>query len=150
MADIKQAYANNASLTVTLDSLANGSGRCSTAVDNSTNLYIASDIRVKIVSGSSGVSASGYVSVYLVRSDDGTNYDDAFGGTDAALTPNNAYWLGDINVTANSTTYHKVFDTQELGITLSKKWAIAVVNNSGAALGTGNTITHTQKYLTSI
>ena len=152
MADIKQAYNTGASLTITLASLANGSGRASTAIDNSTNKFISADIRVKVKTNSSGTSSTGYCSIYLVRSDDGTNFDDSFGGTDGALTVKNALLLGTMITNANATTYQMVIDTSELSLTLPAKWSIAVVNNSGASLdGTGSNheITIREKYMTS-
>ena len=152
MADIKQAYNTGASLTITLASLANGSGRASTAIDNSTNKFISADIRVKVKTNSSGTSSTGYCSIYLVRSEDGTNFDDSFGGTDGALTVKNALLLGTMITNANATTYQMVIDTNELGLTLPAKWSIAVVNNSGASLdGTGSNheITIREKYMTS-
>lgn len=152
MADIKQNYNTGASLTITLASLANGSGRASTAVDNSTNKFISADIRVKVKTGALGVSSNGTCSIYLVRSDDGTNFDDSFGGTDGALTPINSTLLGVMSTVANATTYNKVIDTNELGLTLPAKWSIAIVNSSGASLDStaGNhSITIREKYMTS-
>lgn len=131
MAVAKQDFNTSGTATITLASLANGSGRCSTAIDNSTNKFITADIGVKVTT--SGTLATGFVSVYLVRSYDGTSYDDAFGGTDGAFTPINATFLGYIATPATS-TYYKVFDLAELGITLPKKWAIAIVNSTGNAL----------------
>ena len=148
MASIKQALNTAGTATITLASLANGSGRASTAIDNSTGLYLSADIRVKVTT--SGTSSTGFVSVYLIRSEDGTNYDDAFGGTDAAYTPVNAILLGTIN-TPTTATYVKTFDTAELGLTLPAKWAIGIVNNSGNALTAtaGNhSVTYREKYLT--
>lgn len=134
MANIKTTYETSAALTLTIASLANGSGRCSTAVDNTSSLDITADVGLKIKTNAAGTSSTGYVSVYLVRSYDGTTYDDGFGGTDAAFTPINALFLGTISATANATTYYKTFDLGEYGLTLPKKWAIAIVNNTGAAL----------------
>lgn len=151
MASIKTSLAAASDLTITIASLANGSGRASTAVDNSTNLYLSADIRVKIKTNAAGTSATGYVSVYLLRSEDGTDYDDAFAGSDAAYTPVNALLLGTINAVANATTYHKVFDTAELGLTLPAKWAIGIVNSTGAALdstGGNHEISKREKYFT--
>lgn len=134
MAIAKQVYQTSDTLTITIASLANGSGRCSTAIDNTSTLDITADVGLKIKTNAAGTSATGYVSVYLVRSYDGTSYDDAFAGTDGAFTPINATFLGTISATANATTYYKVFDLAELGITLPKKWAIAIVNSTGASL----------------
>jgi len=151
MATIKQTYNTSGTATITIASLANGSGRCSTAIDNTSGLYITADVGLKIKTNAAGTSSTGYVSVYLVRSYDGTSYDDAFAGTDAAFTPVNATFLGTISATANATTYYKTFDLAEFGITLPKKWAIAIVNSSGAALDStaGNhECKYTEKYYT--
>jgi hypothetical protein len=134
MADIKQKLYNADTPTITIASLANDGGRASAAIDNSTDLAFAADIRLKIKTGASGVLATGYIAVYLIRSEDGTNYDDGFAGSDAAYTPVNAILLGIITANANATTYNKVFDTAELGITLPSKFAIGIVNKTGAAL----------------
>lgn len=131
--EIKQKLASSAALTLTLASLANGSGRCSTAVDNSSLNLASADIFLKIKTGASGVAATGYLDVYLVKSEDGTNYDDAFAGSDAAFTPSNATKIGIISAIANATTYQAVINT-ELAGNLPRKFAIAVVNNTGAAL----------------
>lgn len=138
-------------MTISLASITNANGRAGTAVDNSTGLYISADIRVKVKTGASGTSSTGYVGVYLIRSEDGTNYDDSFGGTDAAYTAVNAILLGNIAVSANATTYVKTFDTAELGITLPAKWSIGIMNNSGGTLdstGGNHSVTYREKYLT--
>jgi hypothetical protein len=151
MANIKTAFNSATALTITIASLADGSGRAATSVDNSSNKFISADIRVKIKTGASGVSATGYVAVYLIRSEDGTNYDDGFGASDAAYTPVNATLLGYISATANATTYQGVFDTGQLGLTLPQKWSIGILNKTGAALDAtaGNhEIKYMEKYLT--
>lgn len=150
MANIKQALNTAGTATITLASLANGSGRATTAIDNSTGLYLSADIRVKVTT--SGTSATGYVSVYLIRSEDGTNYDDSFAGSDAAYTPVNAILLGTINTPATA-AYVKTFDTAEMGLTLPAKWAIGIVNSSGNALTAtaGNhSVTYREKFLSII
>jgi hypothetical protein len=148
MASIKTGLNTAATATITLASLANGSGRASTAVDNTSGLYISADIRVKVKT--SGTSATGYASVYLIRSEDGTNYDDAFGGSDAAYTPINALLLGTI-LTPATATYVRVFDTAELGLSLPAKWSIGIVNSTGNALTAtagDHSVTIREKYLT--
>lgn len=145
MASIKQAFNTAGTATITLASLANGSGRASTAIDNTSGLYVSADIRVKVTGASAG-----YVSVYLIRSEDGTNYDDGYLGSDAAYTPVNALLLGTISTPATA-TYVKTFDTAELGLTLPAKWAIGIVNSTGAALnatGSNHSVTYREKYLT--
>ena len=120
MSNIKIEFGTSGTLTITLASLGTGAGRRSTAIDNSTNKYISLGIRVKIKTGAAGVSSTGYAAVYLIRSEDGTNFDDGFGGLDAAYTPVNAILLGIISATVNATTYQKVFNLDEMGITLPK------------------------------
>lgn len=148
MASIKQAFNTAGTATITLASLGNGSGRASTAIDNTSGLYVSADVRVKVQT--SGTSATGYVSVYLIRSEDGTNYDDAWGGTDNTYTPTNALLLG-IILTPGTASYQKTFDTSELGLTLPAKWAIGIVNSSGNALTSTaghHSVTYREKYLT--
>jgi hypothetical protein len=134
MANIKNAYETADTMTITLASLANNTGRAGTAIDNTGNKDITAKVFVRVRTGSSGVSSTGYVSVWLISSADGTNYEDGFGGTDAAYTPVNARLLGYLSTTANSTTYQKVFNLDELGIELPQKFSIGIYNASGAAL----------------
>lgn len=132
MAEIKQKFGTSAALTITLASLANGGGRCSTAIDNSSVNAVSSDIYVKIKTAGTMASPN-TLSVYLVRSEDGTNYDDAFAGSDAAITPINATLIGIISAPTTGTTYQAVLNTEVAG-NLPRKYAIAIVNNTGAAL----------------
>lgn len=134
MSTTKEQFGTATAATITLASLANGAGRAMTAVDNSTTGAIDVHIKVKIKTASSGVSTTGYLSVYLLAAADGTEYDDAFAGSDAAFTPVNAYQLEIIQATANSTTYVKSYVLSRVCGFVPKKWAIAVVNNTGAAL----------------
>lgn len=153
MADIKQEYSSSSTPTFTLASLANGSGRACTAVDNSTNKHIGADIHLQSKLASSSVSATGRLDVYLVRSPDGTRYDDNFGGTDAALTPSASLYLGSIPANTNSQVIDWSISLSELGIELPKKFAICVVNNSGAALdstGGNHVLTVFTKYKTAV
>lgn len=153
MATIKTNLGTSTALTITLASLANGSGRCSTAVDNSSTNAISADIYIKTRLNSSGVSATGYLDVYLVRSEDGTTYEDKdtgsnnYTGTDAAFTPYNCIKIGVISAVTNSDDLYAVVNTELAGV-LPRKYAIAIVNNSGAALDStaGNhAVTYTAK-----
>ncbi len=151
MAEYKQKLANSATATITLASLANAAGRGSTAIDNSSVLGIEADIAVKIKTASSGVATSGYLDIYLIRSEDGTNYDDSFGGSNAAFTPVNATKIGSMTANAASTTYYGVFNTAIAG-NLPRKFCIGIVNNTGAALdstGGNHAVTYTLKTLQS-
>jgi hypothetical protein len=134
MASIKNAYESTDTMTITLASLASGAGRAGTAIDNTTNKDLLAKVFVKVKTGGSGVSSTGYVSVWLIGSADGTNYDDGFAGTDAAYTPVNARLLGYLSTTANATTYSKTFNLEDQGLELPQKFSIGIYNNSGAAL----------------
>lgn len=141
MADIKAKYgSNNQGITITLASLANGSARESTAIDNSSNLFLDALVQLKIRSNSSGTSSSGMVYVYAYgTADGGTSYSNTASGTDAGITltvPPNARIIGTIAVTANSTNYesHPFSVAQSFGGVLPDHWGIIVENQSGAAL----------------
>lgn len=148
---IKNLFASaGAAMTITLASLANGAGRGGTAIVNTSTLAISADIEVKLTTGSSGVSATGYAAIYLIRSADGSTYDDGFGGTDGAYTAVNATLLGLMQLVANSTTYVAIFDTAQLGITLPQKWSIGIMNFSGATLdatGGNQAVVYAEKQL---
>lgn len=125
----------SAGFTITLASLANGSARQSTMVDNSTTDYPAALVYLKITSGGAAPTAGSVYEVYLLRSD-GTIADDAAGASDAAITIENAPLLGTIVVTASTAkAFYGVFDTAPLG-PLGSSWGIAVKNTTGQALST--------------
>lgn len=123
MATVTLNVTNTQSVTITLASLANGSAATSSAIDNSTNKFLAANVRVKVKTNAAGTAATGSCSVFLVRSTDGgTDYDDSTG-----------MFLGALPTVANATTYTRTFSTEQLG-SLGSHWKVAVVNNSGAAL----------------
>ena len=134
MASIKTAYETTDTLTITLASLASAAGRGSTAIDNTSNKDVKMKVYVKVKTGASGVSATGYVSVYLIGSADGTNYDDGFGGTDGAYTPVNARVIGYLTANANATSYYNVIHLEDQGIELPEKFSIGIYNATAAAL----------------
>lgn len=123
MATVTLNVTNTQGVTITLASLANGSTATSSAVDNSSNKFVSALVRVKVLTNAAGTSATGSVSVFLVRSTDGgTDYDDSTGT-----------FLGALPTVANATTYTRTFSTEPAG-PLGSHWKVAVVNNSGAAL----------------
>jgi hypothetical protein len=134
---------SNQSITCTIDALTNNSARQSTAVDNTTNLYLEGLVAVKIVSGASATSTSGTVNVYAYGTvDGGTTYTEGASGTDGALTlvnPTNLRLIGVINVVANSTTYRggPFAVANAFGGVLPDHWGVVVENKSGGTLGTG-------------
>lgn len=123
-----------ATFTLTLASLANGSGRQSTLIDNSSNDYPQAMVFLKIRSSGTGPTAGAVYEVYLIRGDDpssSTYRTDGAGASDAAITIENATLLGTIVVT-NST--NKDFYGEFLAQNLGPEWGIAVRNASGQAL----------------
>lgn len=138
MSTVKSSYATIAAFTLTLASLASstsGVGRQSTLVDNTTNLYLAAQISLRLKMGTSP-TANSLIYVYLIRSNNDTPIiDDEGGASDAGITIVNAVPLGTILCSASTTGafYDGFFDTQALGIDLGPKWGIAVVNSTGVA-----------------
>lgn len=127
-------------ITCLLAALANAQGRASTAIDNTTNLALDALVSLAVKTGASGVSATGYVSVYAYGTVDGTTYTDGVSGTDGNFTPSasggNLRLIGTIQTPANATTYQSgpFSVANAFGGVLPEKWGIVVVNNSGAAL----------------
>lgn len=126
------------SFTITLASLANGSARQSTMINNSTTKWPAAIITLAIMSGGSAPTAGTVYEVYLLRqdaSDETVAYrTDGAGENNAAITIENAPLLGTIVVTANANkTFYGDFDTAPLG-PLGPGWGIAIKNSSGQSL----------------
>jgi hypothetical protein len=136
MATIKSSYAAKATITVTLTSLANGSARECTVVDNTANLYLDALIRIKTNGSAAGNTVTVDVYAYAALGD--TAYTDGATGSDAAFTAANrlnARYLG--SVTLNGTTGVIAGPwsvAAAFGGTLPDKWGLIFVNNSGAAL----------------
>ena len=140
MANIKEATNTAATFTCTLASLANstaGVGRQSTVIDNSTNLFTNALVMVKVKTGASGVSATGFISVYAFGTvDGGTTYTDGAGASDAGITVSAMRLIGTFPAVANATTYTSQLMSVESAFSgvLPAKWGIVVVNSSGSAL----------------
>lgn len=89
MSDLKIKYANAATITITLAALATSStrvvGRESTAIDNSTNLYLDALVSGKITTGTS--PTGGFIDIWVYGSHDETpTYPDVLDGTDSGET----------------------------------------------------------------
>ena len=139
-ATIKQLYGtSNQALTITLASLASASSRQSTAVDNTTNLFMDAKVSVKIKTNASGVSATGSVNVFVAATaDGGTTYSGGCGASDAAFAGNkdSLIYLGSIPAIAVATTYVGIFNlSRAFGFGgIPSNWVIVIDNESGAAL----------------
>lgn len=138
---IKASYgANNQPITCTVASLTNTSARASTAIDNTTALFLDAIVQIQIKSAAAATSATGVVNVYAYASTDGgTTYGEGATGTDAALTltvPTNLILIGQLNVVANSTTYksNPMSVAAAFGGVLPAFWGIVVENQTGATL----------------
>jgi len=135
MADYSIKYASLAAISCTLTSLADGNSRESAVIDNTSNVYVDVQIRLKL-NGQSG--GTGLVHVWLYAAIGDTVYTDGATGSDAAFTTANrlnAVALGSVRMNAaNSVT--KVFTgiAAKFGGVMPEHWGIIVENQSGAAL----------------
>lgn len=136
----KPSYgASNQTVTITLASLANGTSRQSTVIDNTSNLYVDVLVTFKIKTGAAGNTAAGTVELYAIgTTDGGTTYTDGGGATDAAITVNAAPFIGSFPATANATTYTggPVSVAAAFGGTLPQKFAVVVKNNTPSTFDT--------------
>lgn len=139
MATVSELLGTPTTLTITLASLANsaaGVGRQSTLVDNTTDLFIAIQLYLNIMTGTTP-TANSLLYVYLIRQNNtGTPIaDDGAGTTDAGITIVNAQLIGVIlcpSATSN-VPLKKTIDVSFAGM-VPAKWGIAIVNASGVAL----------------
>jgi hypothetical protein len=140
MATVNIAYAASAAITITITSLTSTSQRQSTAVDNTSNLYLDALVAFKIKTASAGTSATGAVKCYVYgTADGGTDYGDTVTGSDGSVTltsPPNLRLLTVLNAVANSTTYisDPVSVAAAYGGVLPAKWGIVIENDTAATL----------------
>lgn len=121
--------------TITLASLANGAGRVSAIIDNTTTRAPMAMVFVKVTTGGTAPTVNSAIRVYLIRhSNDTTDLaDNGLGSADAAVAaePTNGEALGAIIVSAaTNTTYIKTFVAYDL----PPDYNIAVWNATGQAL----------------
>jgi hypothetical protein len=130
-----------ASFTITLASLANGSARQATIVDNTLLKRPAANIAYLIKSGGTGPTAGAIYEIFLERREDTTTAagntcvaDDAAGIADAAITIENSQLIGALVVTNTANkNFYAIFTTANLGV-LGPAWLTSVRNSSGQAL----------------
>src|SRR5215831_4194190 len=139
-ANVKEAFGTSTSITCNIASLANGSGRECTAVDNSSNLYMDAFLRLHIKLQTGTPSGDKAIWVYAYGSEDGTNYTDNATGSDAALTfrvPSNLKPLALIAMPdSGALTYksHPIAMAAAFNGILPRKWGFAIYNGTGIAL----------------
>jgi hypothetical protein len=142
----KPLYATNATITITLTSLANSTTlatgyRQSAAVDNTTNLYADALIYGHVQSNAAPTAGNVY-SVFLYWSNDGgTTYSRNASGSDAAYTQPDSDANAKAQATCLCTAVNQVFYfdgfsfCQTAGLLfLPQKWGIIFKNGSGQAL----------------
>lgn len=139
MANIKEALAGTTSLTITLASLASYASRQSTAVDNTTNLYLDYQVSGKITMGA-GV-ATGDV-ILLLYGSDGTYTSYPAGLSDAAITVPGIDRLGGLTmgqtIPGTNLIYYQRINCLGLAASTAVSFAFTGIANAFALLG-GNT-----------
>lgn len=147
MANVKLFYVTASDATITLTSLASDTnllaGRESSAIDNSSNLYLDYLVSGKVTTGTSPTTTRS-IEVWAVGSWDGTNWPDEFDGTDSNETITSANHKASIcrfvssmstDATSNRTyAFGPVSIASVFGGTLPPKFVVFVVHNTGAAL----------------
>ena len=156
MATVSEVYDGSAVTLVTtaLDSLASGSWWQSAAVDN-TNAGTPSasisdnaleiQLHVTVVFGAVSPAAGAVIEVYAYGSTDGTNYDDAITGSQGTFTADNPTQLKLIGVVPTPSG-SRSYKGGPFGVSkasdgwLPRKWGVAIRNNAGVAISTGNAV----------
>jgi hypothetical protein len=168
MASVKTVYGTTAAVTCTITALAwstsGTAGRESTAIDNSSNLYVDELVTVTAVVANAGtVGTDKGIYVYGYASfDAGSTYTRSGAnsptGTDAAYTfddpttlPMSYAPVGFIPTPTINQTYRKTFSVAAaFGGTLPPMWGLILRNYGGTStsftLTTGSGITHTPVY----
>lgn len=129
----KPTYAAKATITWTGTSLANGSARESTVIDNTTNRYRDARIRIQTKGQASGTA---YIDAYVYTALGDTTYTDGATGSDAAFTAAsrlNARYLGSIRMNQTTAVAAELL-LSDVFATMPDKWGLIIINNSGAAL----------------
>lgn len=135
MADVKNAYGAKTTVTFTLTSLANGSGRESTVVDNTSNKFADALLLFRSKGQASGTAL---VDIYVYAALGDTTYTDSATGTDAAFTAanrRNSPYLGSLQLNAGTSQERGMWSVAgAFNGTMPDKWGLIAINNSGAAL----------------
>jgi len=146
-ANVKLSYAASVALTITLDALASAStflvGQESTAIDNTTNLYVDGRITARIRTGST-VTVDTEIRLYgYAALDDTPTWPDQITGVNSARTITNAYMLDSglilVGATAVSATANLTYPIRCLTVAEAfglhpKRFGVFVAHNNGGAL----------------
>lgn len=149
MATTKFLLGSTTGITITIASLANGSARESTAIDNTSNLFLDALLYLAIQLAAGAPASDKRINVYVYGSADGTNYTDNATGSDAAITPrspSNLILLGSIETPdSGGLTYKGVLGSVAAAFAgvLPPKWGIVIENKTGLAFAASG---HTTQY----
>lgn len=147
------SFNNLASSTTT------GFASCAAATTSTTNNIVEAQVRVKVSVGAITPSASTFVALYVVGSEDGTAWPGADSTTEVftaadeantlSATSNNLKFLG----TIQCHTASKIYTSEPLSIAaafggfLPRKWKVVIQNQTGIALAaTNNAVYYTETY----
>lgn len=156
MADIKNKYGtSNQTITITLNALASSAtaGRASTAVDNTSNVFLDALVSIHIDFPNSAPANDKAIYVYVYGSaNGGTNYSGGITGTDAAYTMDDPTVLRLVGVipipTQNKVYYAGPFSiAAAFGGVLPDRWGIYIRNYAGQTLGSTNNAAYYQGVL---
>jgi hypothetical protein len=128
MADIKVKYGTTTSLTISLNSLANGSIVASSDVVNTTDLFV--DVLVELVIADVAEAGNKQVLIYASSSVDETNFSEAV----AANRQQMAY-VGAVSVNGTGPHRSRAFSVAAaFGGVIPPEFRIVAYNDSGVAL----------------
>lgn len=151
--NILDTFATDTALTITLASLAisvaaNGVGRQSTMVDNTTTRYTHIKLTLSIKMGTNP-TASAPIYVFLICSNaDATTEtrDDSAGASDAGLTQVNSRLIGVLFTKSSAATGDQVTQTIDFD-NPGPKWGILVVNGLTAGAFNSTEANHVKTYV---
>ncbi len=153
VSNITYSGAAGTAITLTLTSLANGSWRQSTAVDNTANLYLDVLVGGSVQTGTTP-TADATIDIYAYGQYDGSGeYTAGASGSDAAYTADGEEtllrYVTSIIVDATSDQDYEwgpVAIASCFGGVMPQRWGLVVENNTGASLnatGTNNETLYT-------
>jgi hypothetical protein len=139
MADMKLAYGSSTAITISLASKTSSAtvGQESTAIDNSSDLFVDAIVQLTIAFQSGTPSADETVYVFAYGSEDGTVFTDNATGSNASITlrqPPAARLIGTIPVPdSGGLTYEgqPMRVAAAFGGILPIEWGIIVLNYTG-------------------
>lgn len=160
MATTLEAFGSSTAITISPASLASSgtfvSGRASTVVDNSSNLFDDAQLSGKIRVGTTP-TINTWINIYCwAQYDDAPTYPDSITGSDAAFSPTSAGVMAgylrlaaalvvDATTTGRDYTFAGISVASLFGGVLPQRWGVYIAHSTGVALDStsGN---HVVKY----